>query len=134
GLLTGFLMLVNYYLCGRPWFFLPNAAASVHLARHHTAFRHQGWSWLLDAAWLVGPAGSAVGDGACLWLRRRERSGAGLCVVIVLALALGVLLALERSHIGVVRFWYYATPLIPLVALVVGTQVSHRCQAMSGRG
>ncbi|HEV3119009.1 MAG TPA: hypothetical protein VGY58_18290 [Gemmataceae bacterium] len=133
-LLTGVFMLVNFGLCGRLWFFLPNAAASIDLARHHTAFRHQGWSWLLEASWLAGPVSAALGGGLCFWMRRGAGPSSGAWTLLWLAFAIGLLLVLERGHVGVIRFWYYATPLLPFVLLFIGQQIGDACAALSGKG
>ncbi len=130
--MTVALALGNLALGGRFWFFLPSATASVELARTHEAFRHRPWAWLGGAAWLVLPAGVLLGGLLAAWARRREAPAAWLSLA---PLAVGVLglLALERLNLGVVRFWYYATPLLPFALFAVGRLLGGVCEPLSAR-
>ncbi len=130
-LATAALALCNVLLGGPALFFLPSATASVHLARHHGAFHHRPWAWLLSASWLVFPATVALG-GALLLVIQRTRPGRALPVAM-LGLGLAALLIMERIHLGIVRFWYYATPLLPFAAIALGWLLGPFCRALSAR-
>jgi hypothetical protein len=129
---TGLFALASVGLGGRWLFFLANAEASVHLASTHTAFRHRPWHWLSGAVWLVLPISVGVGGmGVCV--ARRREGQVPWPELVALGLGVGGLLGLERFNLGVVRFWYYVTPLLPFALLAVGRLVGKACAALSLR-
>jgi hypothetical protein len=121
------LMLINVLLGGKALFFLSSVDAGVGLAS--MGFPHPGWSWLLDAAWLILPGIALAGGHLFLGLgKSHPQCSAGLWGLLVVYVV--SLLLLERGNLGFIRYWYYADLLIPLTAIVLAAQLAPALQSL----